>query len=84
MKTFWTFLTGVTAGAVIALFYAPDRGTETRRKIADSAKRMAGDARSRVEEGIDELSETGERIYNKAGNMAERVSGKSGSSRSNY
>jgi gas vesicle protein len=84
MKTFWTFLTGVAAGAVVALFYAPDRGTETRRKIAESARRMAGNAREQIEEGIDEFSEQGERLYKKAGNMAERTTGRSGSSRSNY
>jgi gas vesicle protein len=83
MRTFWTFLSGVTAGAVIALLYAPDRGSETRRKVADSARRMTGNLSDRVEEGIDELSDAGERMYGKASGMAERMTGGRGNRGSN-
>jgi gas vesicle protein len=80
MKTFWTFLTGVAAGAVIALLYAPDRGSETRRKVADSARRFAGNLEDNLEEGMDELSETGERMYGKARGVAEKYTGRGRSS----
>jgi gas vesicle protein len=65
MKTFWTFLSGVAAGTVIALLYAPERGTETRRKISDSAKRMTGNLKNKAEEGWDEMEEMGERVGSK-------------------
>jgi gas vesicle protein len=84
MRTFWTFLSGVAAGAVVALLYAPDRGTETRRKVADSARRMTGNLKDNLEEGMDELSDTGERMYSKASGMAERMTGGRGNRGNNY
>jgi gas vesicle protein len=65
MKTFWTFLSGVAAGTVIALLYAPDRGTETRRRISDSARRMTGNLKERAEEGWEDMQEMGERAGSK-------------------
>ena len=82
MRTFWTFVTGVAAGSIIALLYAPDRGTETRRKIADRTRRVADELRSNVESGMDELSETTERVYGKAGEMVDKTRSNIGRSRS--
>ncbi|MCL1944167.1 MAG: YtxH domain-containing protein [Candidatus Azobacteroides sp.] len=35
------FLGGAVAGAAIALLYAPEKGTETRKKISDKVKEGA-------------------------------------------
>jgi len=43
MKTtsLFAFLGGAVAGAAIALLYAPDKGSETRKKISDKVKEGA-------------------------------------------
>jgi gas vesicle protein len=64
MKTFWTFLTGITAGAVIALLYAPNKGSETRRKVSDTARRLTEDFKETAESGVERVkSKMGEQTY---------------------
>jgi uncharacterized protein YjbJ (UPF0337 family) len=55
-----TFLLGAATGAVLGLMYAPERGSETRRKLSDSSKRFMDDFEdftSRTRETISELTE---------------------------
>ena len=47
------FFAGAMAGAVAALFLAPDSGANTRAKIRQSAADMAGKAKERIAEGLD-------------------------------
>lgn len=46
---------GVAAGAIYGILYAPRKGTETRRKIADSSKKIA-------EDGLDAVKELRQKI----------------------
>ncbi|MDQ3191747.1 MAG: YtxH domain-containing protein [Bacteroidota bacterium] len=72
MKTFWTFFTGVAAGTVFAILYAPDRGTETRRKIADRTRRLTDEITGNAESTMHEMTEKGEKAYRKANEMVGR------------
>ncbi len=47
------FFAGVAAGAVAALFFAPDSGENTRAKIRQGAADMAGKAKGRISEGLE-------------------------------
>lgn len=47
------FFAGAVAGAVAALFLAPDSGANTRAKIRQSAVDMAGKAKGRISEGLE-------------------------------
>ena len=51
------FFAGTIAGAVAALFLAPDSGANTRAKIRQSAADMAGKAKGRIAEGLDIIEE---------------------------
>lgn len=62
-KTFWTaFLTGLTAGAVVALLYAPTDGKATRKKLG----RAYDDAEDRVEDAADFVKDKAERLSKEA------------------
>ena len=49
------FFAGVAAGAVAALFFAPDSGENTRAKIRQGAAEMAGKAKGKVAEGLETI-----------------------------
>lgn len=50
-------ITGATLGAVFSILYAPARGSETRRRIADSAE-SAADALIRAAEQLKDTATT--------------------------
>ena len=54
-KLLTALLTGAAVGAVIGLLFAPGKGSETRKKIADSAERLADTIKDRAEEAIENI-----------------------------
>jgi len=40
---------GAVAGAVLGILFAPDKGSETRRKINDQGKKVADDLKNQFE-----------------------------------
>jgi gas vesicle protein len=76
------FFTGLVAGAMIGaglgMLYAPRRGSELRRQMADSATKVS----QGVSKTVDEWTEQGRAVYdrvrdvaNRAGNIVERMTG---------
>lgn len=65
-------LIGATAGAVLGILFAPEKGSETRKKIAE----RGGDLRDTVKNKFNELgeaiSEKYENIRGEAGDMMNR------------
>ena len=41
---------GVAAGAVIGILFAPDKGSETRKKISDQGKKLGEDLKNKFNE----------------------------------
>jgi gas vesicle protein len=41
-------LAGFTAGALIAILFAPDKGSETRKKIVNKGEEYVGDLKDKV------------------------------------
>lgn len=62
-RSFIAFIAGLAAGVIGGILFAPNKGTETRRQIADSSKKLA-------EEGKDALQELRNKIsqYTHLGN----------------
>jgi len=59
---FWAFVAGVLAGGIVALLYAPAKGSETREKIRETAgelKTKGGEIVSHVREEAGKAVETG-------------------------
>jgi gas vesicle protein len=63
-ETALAFLLGVVAGGVTAILLAPDRGSETRRRLREGARdlyrkgeEMAGEAKGTVEERAHSLAD---------------------------
>jgi len=49
-------LAGVAAGALIGILFAPDKGTETRRKIVEKGEDYVDDLKEKINGLIDEVS----------------------------
>ena len=70
-KLLLAILGGIAAGATIGLLYAPEPGTETRRKISEPVK----DAGRRASDYVDRLVQDGKRTWFKARGQAEENAG---------
>lgn len=73
-------LTGVAVGATLGILLAPDKGSETRRKLAGSAGKLTDTIRQRAEEGLDDLTSTvrekGSHLASGAGDVRSKASDK--------
>ena len=52
-NSLFCFFAGVAAGAVAALFLAPDSGANTRAKIRQGASDLAEKAKGKIADGLD-------------------------------
>jgi len=51
------FLAGAAAGAIAGLLFAPDKGSNTRKNIADKASKISSDLRENFGQKVDNLRE---------------------------
>jgi gas vesicle protein len=69
-KNYWfAFGVGVTAGATIALLYAPQKGVVTRKRL----RRSVDDAGDYLEDAADYLKEQAERLSKEAETIIKRT-----------
>jgi len=66
-------LAGVAAGAVIGILFAPDKGSETRKKIAKKGEDYADGIKEKFNNLIDDLSQKVDGVQAKANKMAEEA-----------
>ncbi len=67
-------LAGVAAGAIIGILFAPDKGCETRRKIAKSGKDLTDNLNETLKVFMADLSEKFESAVKEAKESAEKQS----------
>lgn len=55
-SAFLGFIAGAVAGAAIGILFAPEKGTDTRKKIKSQAQKVGDDMKENLSHKIDELN----------------------------
>lgn len=69
-------VTAAAAGAVIGLLFAPEKGTELREKVRDTANGLASDFLDVIQRGRQQYAEVEEQVQDKAKDLKSKVVGK--------
>lgn len=74
-------LAGVAAGALLGVLFAPDKGSETRKKMTKKGKDYADDLKSRFDDFLNSATETFEKGKEEASEFAQNVRNKANSAK---
>lgn len=61
-KVLTALITGLAAGTVLGILFAPEKGSETRDKLNDSLADLSDALKERAEEQLDQLSELKDKL----------------------
>lgn len=65
-------LLGATVGAVLGILFAPDKGSETRKKISDSTNDLGDNLKTKFSEMTDSIKEKFESIKGDANEILQK------------
>ncbi|MBC7523580.1 MAG: YtxH domain-containing protein [Flavobacterium sp.] len=64
-------LAGIAVGAVLGILFAPEKGIETRKKIAKKGKESLGDLKNKYNDALDKLTSKLDQAKNEGLNIYE-------------
>lgn len=77
-KLLAALLLGAAAGATLGVLFAPEKGSETRKKIAGKASELGDEIATRYNKGKEALSDLKDRAMNKAEEVKSTVQSRAG------
>jgi gas vesicle protein len=75
-KVFWGIVTAAAAGAVIGMLFAPEEGTETRKKIKKKTNNLASELIDALEKSKEKAGQTASDLKNKASETVDNLKSK--------
>ena len=72
---------GIAAGAIAGLLLAPEKGRETRKRIADNASKLGSDVKDSVNKGWSELNTRVNDVMHSSKEEVEATTSKKGNSK---
>jgi gas vesicle protein len=70
-KVFLGVLAGLAAGAVLGILFAPEKGSETRKKLAGKGEDYSDLVKEKVNEFLGSMSEKFEKVKEEVSDFAE-------------
>ena len=71
-KILFGFIAGAAVGTAIGILFAPDKGTETRRKISEQSNDLADNLKSKFTDMVDGVKEKFSAVRSDAEDVADK------------
>ena len=71
-KILFGFVAGAAVGAAMGILFAPDKGTETRRKISEQSNDLADNLKSKFTDLVDGVKDKFSSVKSDAEDVAEK------------
>lgn len=72
-KSVLALLAGLAAGAAIGLLLAPEKGSDTRHKLADALNDIGNDLKEKLAAGIDSAKESVNKTQKRGEHLADKA-----------